>query len=628
MDKNSIIGLVVIALILVVYGIINKPSQEEIERAKRTRDSLQRAQQEQIDTTREQEQQARATEEQQQQQTTQQQDTTTSEAMQKLYGPFGRSAKGEQDFIVLENSRIKARISTKGGKPYSVELKKYQTYTGQPLKLFDGEDNVFGFNFFADNRQIATNNLYFKPVEQQDSIYAENNPRTLKMRLYAGDDQYIEYRYTLKPKSNILDFDIRFVGMNNIIPNNYRNLNLNWAINSPQQEKGADNENNYTTIGYKYYQDDFDDIRARANDEGSEELNTRIKWLAFKQQFFSSILVADEYFSNGEVSFKTLEDSDKYLKRMTADISMPYETQPRYEMPMHFYFGPNHYNTLKSYGQDFEELVNLGPAIFSWVSKYIIIPIFNWLDNSIANYGIIILLLTLMIKLVLFPLTYRSYLSQAKMRVLKPEIDEINKKYPKKEDSMKKQRATMDLYKKAGVNPLGGCIPMLLQLPILIAMVRFFPSSFELRQESFLWADDLSSYDSILSLPFEIPIYGDHVSLFTLLMAVTLIFTTKINSAQMGSTGQQMPGMKFFTTYFMPAMLLFIFNNFSSALSYYFLLSNAITLGQTLVIRNFVDDDAIHKKLKENKKKPAKKSKWQAKLEEAQKKRGVQPKKR
>jgi YidC/Oxa1 family membrane protein insertase len=629
MDKNSIIGLVVIALILVVYGIINKPSQEEIERAKRTRDSLQRAQQEQIDTTREQQQQqAGATEEQQQQETTRQQDTTTSEAMKKLYGPFGRSAEGEQEYIVLENSRIKARISTKGGKPYSVELKKYQTYQGDPLRLFYGEDNVFGFNFFADNRQIATNNLYFKPVEQQDSLFAENNPRTLRMRLYAGDDNYIEYRYTLKPKSNIMDFDIRFVGMNNIIPNNYRTLNLNWAINSPQQEKGADNENNYTTIGYKFYQDEFDDIRSRANDEDSEELNTRLKWMAFKQQFFSSILVADNYFSNAEVSFKTLEDSEEFLKRMTADIGMPYETQPNYEVPMHFYFGPNHYNTLKNYGQDFEELVNLGPAIFSWVSKYIIIPIFNWLDNSIANYGIIILLLTLMIKLVLFPLTYRSYLSQAKMRVLKPEIDEINKKYPKKEDSMKKQRATMDLYKKAGVNPLGGCIPMLLQLPILIAMVRFFPSSFELRQESFLWADDLSSYDSILQLPFEIPIYGDHVSLFTLLMAVTLIFTTKINSAQMGSTGQQMPGMKFFTTYFMPAMLLFIFNNFSSALSYYFLLSNAITLGQTLVIRNFVDDEAIHKKLKENKKKPAKKSKWQQKLEEAQKKRGVQPKKR
>jgi len=631
MDKNSIIGLVVIALILVVYGIVNKPSQEEIEKAKRRRDSLQRVQQqEQLDTAqnrkKETQQKIQPSPEQDQQQ--QASKDTTREDLQKKYGSFGHSAEGEQKFIVLENSRIKARISTKGGKPWSVELKKYQTYEGKPLMLFEGKDNIFGFNFFADNRQISTNELYFTPVNGQDSIYVENNTQTLNMRLYAGQDKYIEYQYSLEPKSNTMGFNVRFVGMNDVIPNNYRTLNLNWEINSPQHEKGADNENNFTTIGYKFYQDDVDDIRARANDEASEEINTRLKWMAFKQQFFSSILVADQYFSNGEVSFNSLDDSDKYLKRMKAELAMPYETQPRYEVPMHFYFGPNHYRTLKSYDQDFEELVNLGPAIFSWVSKYIIIPIFNWLDNSIANYGIIILLLTLMIKLVLFPLTYKSYLSQAKMRVLKPEIDEINQKFPKKEDNMKKQRATMDLYKKAGVNPLGGCIPMLLQLPILIAMVRFFPSSFELRQESFLWADDLSSYDSIVNLPFEIPLYGDHVSLFTLLMAVTLIFTTRINSAQMGSTGQQMPGMKFFTTYFMPVMLLVIFNSFSSALSYYFLLSNAITLGQTLLIRNFVDDEAIHKKIKENKKKPAKKSKWQQRLEEAQKKRGVQPKKR
>jgi len=631
MDKNSIIGLIVIALILVVYGIVNKPSQDEIERAKRRRDSLQRVQQqEQLDTAQRQEQQSQQTAQpaadQKQQQTSE--DPSTSKELRKKYGSFGRSAEGEQKFIVLENSRIKARISTRGGKPWSVELKDYQTYKGEPLRLFDGKGNEFGFNFFADNRQISTNDLYFKPVNDQDSIYVENNTQTLNMRLYAGEEKYIEYQYSLEPESNTMGFNVRFVGMNDVIPNNYQTLNLNWKIYSPQQEKGADNENNFTTIGYKFYQDDVDDIRARANDEASEEINTRLKWMAFKQQFFSSILVADEYFSNGEVSFTSLDDSKEYLKRMEAELAMPYETQPRYEVPMHFYFGPNHYRTLKNYGQDFEELVNLGPAIFSWVSKYIIIPIFNWLDNSIANYGIIILLLTLMIKVVLFPLTYKSYLSQAKMRVLKPEIDEINKKYPKKEDSMKKQRATMDLYKKAGVNPLGGCIPMLLQLPILIAMVRFFPSSFELRQKGFLWADDLSSYDSILELPFEIPLYGDHVSLFTLLMAVTLIFTTRINSAQMGSTGQQMPGMKFFTTYFMPVMLLVIFNNFSSALSYYFLLSNAITLGQTLLIRNFVDDDAIHRKLKENKKKPAKKSKWQQRLEEAQKKRGVQPKKR
>ncbi len=634
MDKNSVIGLLIIALILVVFGLLNKPSQEEIERAQRRRDSLQKIEQQRQDTTPQQETRQKKAAGGQQQATTQDQapaptDTSAStKALREEYGPFARSARGEQKAVVLENNRIKARISTMGGKLNMVELKKYETYEGGPLVLFDSTRNTFGFNFFANNRRIATNDLYFRIENNRDSIFVKDRAQTVNMRLYAGDQNYIEYSYTLKPNSNILDFNVRFVRMNTIIPRNLSTMNLQWNINSPQQEKGADNENNFTTIGYKYYQDDVDDIRARANDEDSEEINTRLKWVAFKQQFFSSILVSDQYFSNAEVSFKTLGDSKEYLKHMTAQIGVPYKTRGQYEMPMHFYFGPNHYNTLKDYDQGFEDLVNLGPAIFSWVSKYIIIPIFNWLDNSIANYGIIILLLTLIIKAVLFPLTYRSYLSQAKMRVLKPEIDEINKKYPKKEDNMKKQRATMDLYKKAGVNPLGGCLPMLLQLPILIAMVRFFPSSFELRQESFLWADDLSSYDSILQLPFEIPFYGDHVSLFTLLMAVTLIFTTRINSAQMGSTGQQMPGMKFFTTYFMPVMLLFIFNGFSSALSYYFLLSNAITLGQTLLIRNFVDDEAIHKKIRENKKKPAKKSKWQQKLEEAQKKRGYQPKKR
>jgi YidC/Oxa1 family membrane protein insertase len=640
MDRNSIIGLIIIAAVVIIWGIVNKPSQEEIERAKRRRDSLQRVQQEQVDK-------------QQQQQETQKQDQTRDKAttsdqqvskaepgkdtsklnqLKAQYGNFAESAEGEEKLIVLENKKIKAKFSTKGGRPFSIELKKYQTYDQKPLILFEGEDNSFGFNFFANKRQISTNELYFKPVTDQDSIYVDNNPRTLTLRLYAGEDRYIEYRYTLAPKANMMDFHIKFVGMNEVIPNNYSVLNLNWEMFAPQLEKGAKNENNYTTIGYKFFQDEVDDLRSRGNDESSEEINTRLKWMAFKQQFFSSILVADDYFANSEVSFKTLEDNPKYLKKLNAEIAIPYESKQVHEVPMQFYFGPNHYNTLKKYDLEFEELVPLGPAIFNWVSKYIIIPIFNWLDNFIQNYGIIILLLTIIIKLALFPLTYKSYLSQAKMRVLKPEIDEISKKYPKKEDNMKKQKATMDLYKKAGVNPMGGCIPMLLQLPILIAMVRFFPSSFELRQESFLWADDLSSFDAIVSWSTEIPLisqfYGNHVSLFTLLMAVTLIFTTRINSSQMASTGQQMPGMKFFTTYLMPVMLLFIFNGFSAALSYYFLLSNAITLGQTLLIRNFVDDEKIHKRIKEKKKKPQKKSKLQQRMEEAQKKREQQMKKR
>jgi YidC/Oxa1 family membrane protein insertase len=630
MDRNSIIGLVLIALVVIIWGIVSKPSQEEIEQAKRRRDSLRQAQQEQVDTqkvkdTQQQEKQI-ATDQPAEQQEKESQKAKEEELKGK-FGSFATAAEGEEKHIILENNKVKAKIATKGGRPWSVELKEYKTYEQDPLVLFSGDENSFGFNFFANKRQISTNELYFEQVAGQDSMYASSQVRTVTLRLYAGEDKFIEYEYSLAPDANMMDFNIRFVGINEVIPPQSQ-LNLTWVTHTPHLEKGEKNENNYTTIGYKFYQDDVDDIRARGNDEDSEEINTELKWLAFKQQFFSSILVAENNFANAEIGFTTLEDREKYLKKLTAEIGVPYESRPRYEVPMKFYFGPNHYQTLKSYDMEFEELVPLGSDIYNWVSKYIIIPIFNWLDNSIANYGIIILLLTIIIKVALFPLTYRSYLSQAKMRVLKPEIDEINKKYPKKEDNMKKQKATMDLYKKAGVNPMGGCIPLLLQFPILIAMVRFFPSSFELRQESFLWADDLSSYDSILSLPFEIPAYGDHVSLFTLLMAVTLILTTRINSSQMAGTGQQMPGMKFFTTYLMPVMLLFIFNGFSAALSYYFFLSNAITLGQTLLIRNFVDDEKIHKKIKEKKKKPAKKSKLQQRIEEAQKMREQQAKKK
>ncbi|MFP3860109.1 MAG: membrane protein insertase YidC [Bacteroidales bacterium] len=631
MDRNSVIGLILIALIVIIYGIVNKPSQEEIEQAKRRRDSLQRAQQEQVDTTEEEtaeEPGAKTSEREEPEIDTELEDSSKNKELQDQYGPFAVSAEGEEEFIILENDKMKLKLFTKGGRPYSVELKNHKTYTKEPLILFEGEDNKFGFNFFADKRQISTNELYFENVEQEDSLYADNNAQRVTLRLYAGEDRYIDYIYTLEPDANMMDFHIKFVGMNEVIPNNYSTLNLDWEMFAPQLEKGRDNESNYTTVGFKHYQDDVDDLRARGKDDAEEEINTRLKWVAFKQQFFSSILVAEDNFANAEVSFDAFEENEKYIKKLNAEIAIPYKSQPEYEIPMKFFFGSNHYTTLKGYDLDFEELVDLGSAIFNWVTKLIIIPIFNWLNNFIQNYGIIILLLTIIIKIGLFPLTYRSYLSQAKMRVLKPEIDEIGKKYPKKEDNMKKQKAVMDLYKKAGVNPMGGCIPLLLQFPFLIAMVRFFPSSFELRQESFLWADDLSSFDSILSLPFEIPFYGDHVSGFTLLMAITLVFTTRINSSQMASTGQQMPGMKFFTMYMMPIMLLFIFNNFSAALSYYFFLSNGITLAQTMIIRNFVDDDKIHKKLKEKKKqkKTAKKSKWQERLEQAQKMREQQQK--
>jgi YidC/Oxa1 family membrane protein insertase len=387
-------------------------------------------------------------------------------------------------------------------------------------------------------------------------------------------------------------------------------------MTAPQQEKGFKNENNYTAIAYKFpgEKGDFEEL-SPMKEEASEKVSTKIQWINFKQQFFSSILVSKNNFTSADISQTTNPENSGYTKNFTADIRVPFNPTTK-SVDMAFYFGPNLFKELKKYDQGFEKVVPLGGWIIRWINRWVVIPVFDVLESHIGSFGLIILILTVLIKLVLFPLTYKSYLSMAKMRVLKPEVDKINEKYPKKEDALKKQQEVMALYRKTGVNPMGGCLPMLLQLPILIAMFRFFPASFELRQESFLWADDLSSFDSIINLPFDIPLYGGHISLFTLLMAVSLYLTSKINTAQMGDTTQQMPGMKFMTLYMMPVMMLFWFNNYAAGLSYYYLLSNLFTLGQTYLIRQTVNDDAIHAKLKENSKKPVKKSRFQQKLEE------------
>ncbi|MDX9696112.1 MAG: membrane protein insertase YidC [Bacteroidales bacterium] len=626
MDRNSIIGIILIAGILVVYSIFSQPSKEQIEEAKHKRDSLELVHQKEILME-------KAIEEAKAQMNKSEiiSDTLGKDELKSLYGNFAEAAEGTQQFITLENNLMKIKLTNKGGRIYSVELKEFKSYTQEPLILFDGDSTVFGLNFFSQNRSIITNDLYFKALEETLSYSVENDLKTVKLRLYAGEGRYIEYAYTMYPNSYKLDFDINFVGINEVIASNLNVIDLKWSMYSPQLEKGAKNENQYTTIGYKFYNDEVNSLTSRGKDTQSEELNEKIKWISYQQQFFSSILVAKNFFPNAEIEFQNLKEDEepgKYLKHFRSTIGIPFENLEKSTIPLEFYFGPNHFNTLKEYKNDFERIVPLGWGIFGWVNRFIVIPVFNFLDNYILNYGLIILLLTIFIKLILFPLTYKSYLSTAKMKVLKPEVDEIAKKFPKQEDAMKKQQATMAMYKKAGVNPMGGCIPMLIQFPIIIALFRFFPASFELRQKSFLWADDLSSYDSVLNLPFNIPLgYGDHVSLFTILMAVALIFTTKISTAQMGDTTQQIPGMKFMMTWLMPIMMLFFFNNYSSGLTYYYFLSNVFTLGQTYLMRGFVNDEEIMRKIHENKKKPVVKSKWQQRLEEAAKKRGYNPNK-
>lgn len=628
MNRDTIIGLGLIFAILIGYSIWMTPSEEEREAAKirqdsiaqviRTQDSLaliqqvKRLQQDSINQA----QQLEAA-------TTQVDDTDAVINVDRdKLGVFANSSVGEDEVYILENDIMKLSVSAKGGKISGVRLNEFQTYDSLPLDLFNPEKTKFGLTFFASNRIINTNDLYFQPV-------FSNGNRTLSMRLYTdhgessfNTNNYIEFLYSLRADEYMMDFDINFVGMNQYMDKGTNFLDLTWETELMKLEKGTDRFNG-PTIYYKYFEDDVDYLSEQSDDE--EELTTRVKWISHKHRFFSSTLVAKDYFRNANVkAFTEEEREDHYLRTMESTIALPFDITADNSIPLEFYFGPTKFKELRQYKLEFERQIPLGWSFFlmAWINRYAVIPVFNFLEGFGWNYGIIILVLTILLKVVLFPIAYKSYMSSAKMRVLKPEIEELGKKFPKKEDAMKKQQATMGLYKQAGVNPMAGCVPMLLQFPILIAMFRFFPAAFELRQQPFLWADDLSSYDSILNLPFEIPFYGDHVSLFTLLMTISTLIYTKINQDMMGTSQQAMPGMKTMM-YIMPIMFLGMFNNYASGLSYYYFLANVITFGQMYLIRLTIDEDKIRKQIEINKKKPAKKkSGWQKRLEDAAKQRG------
>ncbi len=542
------------------------------------------------------------------------------------YGVFAQSAIGENEFITLENNKVELKISTKGGRVYSARLKDYRTYDSLPLILFSGDSTVFGLNFFtADNKAVQTNNLYFKLASDKKSFIVNSQPQSVILRLMAGDDKYIEYKYTLAPDKYIVDFNVSFKSMEGVIASNQNSLTLDWKMFIPQHEKGRQNEENYSTINYKYYQDEVAGLRLRQSKETEKtDITTKLSWIAFQDQFFSSIILTNDFFLNASISSTRTLASKKYLRYYTSEVGIPFNSSTSNSINMKLYYGPNSIPILRKEGLQLEKIVFLGRNIIGWISRFVIIPIFNWLNKFISNFGLIILILTIIIKVVLFPLTFKSYQSQAKMQVLKPLVDELGKKFPKKEDAMKKQQATMDLYKRAGVNPMGGCLPMLLQMPILFAMFRFFPVSIELRQEHFLWATDLSTYDSILHLPFMIPIYGDHVSLFTLLMTASTLLTMKMTGS---SPGSDQPGMKMMM-YMMPVMFMLILNQFSAGLTYYYFLANMITYGQNMISKRFINADAVLATLEENKKKPLKKSKWQQRLESAAKQRGINPPKK
>ena len=622
MDKNSIIGIIIIVGILIIYSILNKPSEEELAKRQHILDSINKVNQEQLDIKLAKEREKDSLNALEQEKLTV--DTSKTKMVQN-FGDFGPAAVGENEFYTIENNLLKLKVSKKGGRPYSVQLKDYRTYDSLPLILFNGDSTLFGFSFGYKNRGIQTSDFYFTPVDDSRLIKVDKDSASLAMRLKIGEDKYIQYTYTVYNNKYMVGFRVDFVGMGDISTPTPESVDLNWEMYAPQQEQGKKNENYYTTIYYKPYQNDVEYFNARSSKEKQEDqIPAKVTWVAFKDQFFASVLISDNPFNNASLESTKLPEEDKYLKKFKADLGVPFYHSNDESVKMKFYFGPSKFSLLKKYKEyELKELVPLGKSVIKWINQFVIISIFDWLSKFIHNYGIIILLLTIIIKIGLLPLTYRSYLSTAKMRVLKPQIDELNAKYPKGKE-VEKQQATMALYRKAGASPFGGCLPQLFQFPILYAMFRFFPSSIELRQQSFLWAKDLSTYDSIAHLPFSLPLgYGDHVSLFTILMTVSTIISMKVSS-QTTASSQQMPGMKGMM-YIMPVMFMFILNSFSAALTYYYFLANMITFGQNWIFKQFIDEDELHRKMQERQAKSKKKSGWQARMEKMARERGYKP---
>ncbi len=542
-----------------------------------------------------------------------------------------REAEAEE--FIVENDVMAVLFSTRGGQIKGVTLKDYTQYgprgkRDRKIEMMDPATARFGLSFYLKNglKNVPVNTLDYV-FTAQPVVGEADGAKSVVMRLPVAEGAYLEYRYLIydteaPERDYLVDFDVRLVNMAPEMANQTQ-IQIDWANTTFQNEKGFQNENMYTTLSYRF--PDETSIEELGMSEGakSKNISTQVNWVAFKQQFFSSVFIAPDNVSYANLAFDTAAPESSLLKTFTAQMGVPYTPQTEgYDFA--FYFGPNKYSILKKIGEPggadiyLERLVPLGWGIFGWVNRWCVIPVFDFLRNYIGSFGIIIFILVLLVKLVISPLTYKSYVSMAKMRLVKPQIDELAKKYPKPEDAMKKQQATMELYKKAGINPMGGCIPMLIQMPILIAMFRFFPASIELREQPFLWADDLSSYDSIVNLPFSIPFYGDHVSLFALLMAVSLFGYSWFNYQQTASSQPQVAGMKFMMVYMMPIMMLFWFNSYSSGLCYYYLLSNIFTIGQTLVIRRMVDDNKIHAIMQANaaKKSKGKKSKFQQRYEE------------
>lgn len=622
MDKNTIIGIVLIFLVIVGFSWLNKPSEQQLEQRRQYQDSVRTAQIA--------EQASKAQEEQVKNQIDNLSESNLPDSVKKakmaeIGGGFAVSLSGKKESVVLENSKMRVELSTLGGYAEKVTLKEYKTYQKEPLDLFTAKDAKFDIELPLKNgKAVNTSKLYFTISEKTDSSL------TLTAKAEEG---YLSYHYTLPADSYLLQYSIRTNGLSNVVAGN-KTVNLNWATKIRQKEKSAKFESRYAELSYKEYGDNDVEELTNTGDE-EEEVKNDLHWVAFKDQFFSSVLIA-----NGKNPMKggKLESSadpdlqkDGLVQSYNTQLALNLNPAENATSQYTFFYGPNKYKLLKSYdkhlsGNDqlnLKRLIPLGWAVFRWVNQIICIPLFDFLGTFISNYGLLILLMTIIVKLVLAPMTYKSYLSTAKMRVLKPEIEKMTKDIPE-ENMAEKQQATMEVYSKAGVSPMGGCLPMLLQMPILIALFWFFPTAIELRGESFLWAEDLSAYDAVISWNAQIPLiswaFGNHISLFCLLMTITNVLYTKFNM-QMTDTGasQQMPMMKYMM-YLMPFFFFFIFNDYASGLTYYYFISLLITILMTLGMRFFIDEDKLLKKIKEKSaKKPASKSSWMQRIAEMQK---------
>ena len=621
MDRNTIIGFILIILVLIGFSVLNRPSKEQIEAQKRYQDSIANLKQSPLE-----DQQESLV----QNQTEEVKNGADADSLNLVrsaakYGDFAGALQGNEEFITLENDLLILKVTTKGGRIYSAQLKNYTDYQNNPLVLFKEDDARFSVTLVTNNnRVIDTGDLFFEAVNTND--------KETTLRLKAGNDASIDFVYHLHADDYMVDFTIVPHNLNEYLTSGTNSLDINWTQKMRQLERGRKYEQQYTRLTYKYYSDDVEQLQSSRND--SKAITGKLKWIGYKDQFFSSALISQEGLTSAQVESQYFQNDDVYLKQYSSTTSVDFDPKLDKSIALNFYFGPNDYNLLKSYdktkfaGQDLqlEKLVPLGWSLFRYINKWIIIPIFDWLTSWISSIGLAILFLTLIIKIGLFPLVYKSFMSSAKMRVMKPQIEAITSKYPGQENAMTRQQKTMELYRQVGINPMSGCLPMLLQMPILLALFMFFPSAIELRHQSFLWAPDLSTYDAVIQwntyIPFVTPYFGNHISIFCLLMTVVNIIYTKYNMEQTGTGQEQMPGMKTMM-YIMPVFMLVVLNSYPAGLNYYYFISTLITVLQTILFRYFLNEDALLAKLEANKKNPTKKKKtggFMARLEEAQRK--------